>query len=62
MPGRREPCRGEAVVSHRGIVLVAALCGLMLSGCGDFSATLADLFHIGGRQKRRTIRARQMKS
>jgi len=50
MPGRREPCRGKVVVNPGWAVLaVALLCGLMLSGCGDFSDTLADLFRIGGK-------------
>lgn len=50
MPSRHGPCRGKVVVSHGGIALaVVVLCGLMLSGCGDFSATLADLFRIDGK-------------
>lgn len=50
MPSRREPCRGKVVVNPGWAVLVVALlCGLMLSGCGDFSDTLADLFRIGGK-------------
>jgi hypothetical protein len=50
MPSRREPCRGKAVVRPGGRVLVVAvLCGLMLSGCGDFSDMLADIFRVGGK-------------
>lgn len=49
MAGRRVSRFREMVGSRPGTLLVVAvLCGLLLSGCGDIGETLADLFHING--------------